>query len=443
MNTVFLNSLKLDGDKVIVKGGNAESGGSSGGGGDVIFRDYDGTILHSFSKDDFLALSTMPKLPSRKGLICQGWNYAIDDAKNYVSKYGILDIGATYITDDGKTRLHIKIAEKGRMTVPLYWSQTVSNGVKIDWGEGAGFGIFTFGGTGNINTTHNYSRPGEYTITLEPVDGCTLGLGHNTSGYCVMGSSEDVAKIYRNMLKEVEIGKNVTSINDFAFYNCFSLASVVIPEGVTSIGGNAFAYCYSLASVVIPEGVTSIDSYAVFSCYSLVSVVIPNSVTIINRNTFNGSNALARLAIPEDVTSIDINIFQNCQALGSVVIPQGVTSIGDYAFQYCYSLASVVIPQSVTSIGSYTFGYCYSLANVVIPQSVTSISNNAFHNCYAMAFYDFRQCKSVPTIGANAFNNIASDCKIIVPDSLYSTWKSATNWSAYASKIVKASEFNG
>jgi hypothetical protein len=103
-----------------------------------------------------------------------------------------------------------------------------------------------------------------------------------------------------------------------------------------------------------------------------------------------------------------------------------------------------VIPDGVTSIGTYVFQNCCSLASVVIPDSVTSIGNYALSSCYGMAYFDFRQCTSVPTLGGtNVFNNIPSDCKIVVPDSLYDTWIAATNWSTHASKIIKASAFNG
>ena len=368
------------------------------GGGSVVsaspkavnFRDYDGTILHSYTKDEFLALKELPPLPTREGLICQEWNYTLEDAKAYVSEYGVLDVGATYITDDGKTRLYITIAAKGRMVVPLMLQQSVSNGVVVDWGDGK---TETFSGTSATILSHTYSNVGDYVIALEVLDGKLTLKG--SSPY---GIFKDSMPVYGNMLQKVEIGNGVTSIGSDAFRSCYSLASVVIPNSVTSIGNYAFVYCYSLASVVIPNSVTSIGKRAFNTCYSLASVVIPNSVT----------------------------------------------SIGDNAFVYCYSLASVVIPSSMTSIGSDAFVYCYSLASVVIPNSVTSIGDNAFDYCGSVAFYDFRTHTSVPTLSnTDAFGSIPSDCKIVVPDALYDEWIAATNWSTYASKIVKASEFNG
>ena len=300
------------------------------------------------------------------------------------------------IIGDGKTYLYIKIAAPGRMEVPLYFSQTIANGVTIDWGDGSA--IQTLSGTGNKNTSHTYADIGEYTISLNPISGCTLGLGHNSSAYCVMGSTGNNGKVYCNMLQAVEIGKNVTSIGAFAFYSCFSLQNIVIPESVISIGDSAFYNCYSLQNIVIPESVISIGNTAFYYCYSLASVEISDSVT----------------------------------------------SIGNGAFYNCHSLASVVIPECMTNIGINMFSNCYSLASIVIPDGVTSINNTAFIRCYGMAFCDFRASKSVPTLSnTNAFTGIPSDCKIVVPDSLYSSWTTATNWSTFASQIVKASEFNG
>ena len=385
---------------------------------DVNFYDYDGTLLHSYSKDEFLALSALPDLPTREGLTCQGWNYTLAKAKGYVTSYGVLDIGATYITDDGKTRLYIKIAANGRMNVPLYFSQTVANGVTIDWGDGSTTQTLT--GTGNKNTTHTYASIDDYIITLKVTSG-TLGLGNGNSAYSVMGSTTNNGKVYCNMLQKAEIGSSVTSIGNSAFKNCSSLSSIVIPSGVTSIENSAFQNCYSLSSIVIPSNVTSIGN-----------------------STFNGCYSLSSIVIPSNVTSIENSAFSYCYSLSSINIPEGVKSIGNSAFDGCYSLSSINIPEGVTSIGNSAFKNCYSLSSIVIPSNVTSIGNNTFSYCTGMSYYDFRASQSVPTLSnTNAFNNIPSDCKIVVPDSLYSSWTTATNWSTYKSKIVKASNFNG
>ena len=55
---------------------------------DVLFYDYDGTLVKSYSKDDFLALTAFPENPSHEGLTAQGWNWSFEGAKSYVTKYG-------------------------------------------------------------------------------------------------------------------------------------------------------------------------------------------------------------------------------------------------------------------------------------------------------------------------------------------------------------------
>ena len=65
-----------------------------------------------------------------------------------------------------------------------------------------------------------------------------------------------------NVGNSVTIPDTVTSIGEYAFYDCTSLTSVTIPDSVTSIGGSAFSGCTSLTSVTIPDSVTSIGSYA-------------------------------------------------------------------------------------------------------------------------------------------------------------------------------------
>ena len=365
-----------------------------------------------------------------------------DTFREYANKINMIGGGSDMpVIGDGKTYLYIKIAERGRMEVPLYFSQTVADGVTIDWGDGSA--TQTLSGTGEVNTSHTYADVGEYTISLNPSSGCTLGLGRNSSSaYSIFGSTVNNGRVYCNMLQAVEIGKNVTSISNSAFRYCSSLASVVIPDGITSIGNNAFNYCHSLANVVIPDSVTSIGVGIFQMCCSLANIVIPQGITSIGNNAFYNCHSLANVVIPDSVTNIGDSAFHQCYSLSSVVIPDSVTRIGDSAFNFCYSLASVVIPDGVTNISANAFNSCYSLSSVVIPDSVTNIDSYAFRYGYGMAFYDFRAATSVPTLSnTNAFQSIPSDCKIVVPDALYDEWIEATNWSSYASYIIKKSDW--
>ena len=240
-------------------------------------------------------------------------------------------------------------------------------------------GVLTISGTGNmknysmqkVNDKYITTAPwGEYYDTIKSV---VIEAGVTSIG--------DYAFYKCSSLASVTIPDSVTSIGERAFCDCSSLASVTIPDSVTSIGSSAFSFCSSLASVTIPDSVTTIGDWAFYNCSSLASVTIPNSVTSIGNSAFYGCSSLASVTIPDSVTSIGDYAFSGCSSLASMTIPDSVTSIGSSAFRGCSSLASVTIPDSVTSIGSSVFEGCISLASVTIPDSVTSIGDYAFYKC--------------------------------------------------------------
>ena len=174
-------------------------------------------------------------------------------------------------------------------------------------------------------------------------------------------------------------------------WNKDQVQSVIINDGVTSIGQDAFYQCTNLTSVTIPISVISIGNYAFQECASLTSITIPDSVTSIGRN-----------------------LFFRCTGLTSVTIGNSVTSIGDYVFNQCKSLTSITIPDSVTSIGISVFGSCGNLTEV-----------------------DFSACTDIPTLNdSTAFSGTPESLVIKVPSDLVDEWKAATNWVAYADKIV-------
>ncbi|TQS83154.1 MAG: hypothetical protein A3Q59_03360 [Methanomethylophilus alvi] len=216
--------------------------------------------------------------------------------------------------------------------------------------------------------------------SFDPLTGTLTISGTGSMDDYDSGYEREAAPWYsfRSDVKMLIIGDDITSVGDFAFYYCTSLASVTIGSGVESIGSCAFCVCISLASVNIPDSVTEIGDYAFSECESLISVNIPSSVTSIECYAFDYCTSLTSVVIPDSVTSIEHHTFSECESLVSVTMPDSVTSIEYGAFRYCTSLTSVTIPESVTYIGDYAFFECTSMTQIVFGTGITEIDSEAF-----------------------------------------------------------------
>lgn len=164
---------------------------------------------------------------------------------------------------------------------------------------------------------------------------------------------------------EYSIPNSVTTIGDYAFYECNSLSDVIIPNSVTTIGNSAFSSCNSLTSIIIPNSVTSIGDDAFYGCSGLTSVTIPNSVTTIGNSAFSGCNSLTSAIIPDSVSIIN-NAFSYCTNLKEITIPNTASEIDTQAFYGCSSLSTIKIPKSITKIGELAFSNCENLVSIEV-----------------------------------------------------------------------------
>lgn len=347
---------------------------------DVNFYDYNGNLLHSYTIEEVATLTALPELPEHEGLICQGWNYSLDDVKGAT---GLMNVGAIYTTDDGTTRVHIEVTSENSVSFTFYWKQTIANGVVVNWGDGSS--TTSSSATGSVSMSHAYTSAGNYTVSFAVMDGCTFSLGQGTNSTQFCGNST----YQKNMVKGVNIGDGSVVVSDRAFYTYYALQNISLSRSVKSIGTYAFYDCRSIQSISIPESITTIGTYA----------------------------------------------FQYCYSLTTVSLSKGITTVGMYLFSNCHSLRNICIPESVTSIANDVFGSCYSIAKISIARSVKSIGSSAFSSMYGCWIYDFSHFTEIPTISSSTFmkNTMLT---IKVPSTLLSSWKAATNWSSYSSYIV-------
>lgn len=194
-------------------------------------------------------------------------------------------------------------------------------------------------------------------------------------------------------------------------YQGYTLMSGIIGDCVTSIGQSAFSFCSGLTSITISDTVTSFENYAFRYCNGLTSIDIPSGVTSIGDGAFDNCTRLTSLDIPSGVTIINNRTFLGCSSLARLDFSDNITSIGDYACASCSTLLGVTIGSGITSIGDYAFTGCTNLTGITI------------------------NATTPPTLENNAVFDNTNNCPIYVPSSSVNTYKAASRWSNYASRI--------
>jgi len=205
----------------------------------------------------------------------------------------------------------------------------------------------------------------------------------------------------RTSIKSVVIKDGVTTLGNYAFYECVALTSITFPKsGLVSIGDEAIRDCTALKSLTLPEGLETIGLIAIAYNPNLERVYIPDSVTRIRNMAFAQCTALKEIDYPASVTEVEGYIFSGCTAVERISLPDGITKIGLGAFEVCEKLTTINIPDTVTYIRSSAFAYCKSLKTITLPQSITKMETDVFNNttsvtveCYADSYAE-NYCKT-------------------------------------------------
>ena len=127
----------------------------------------------------------------------------------------------------------------------------------------------------------------------------------------------------------------------------------------------------------------------------------------------------------------------------TAVMSDGITIIGSNAFADCHSLSSVTIGNYVNTIDSFAFEECPGLSSITFPKSVKTIRYNTLRCEYYTSSLSSIICLGTtpPSIFGSTFSN-TNNCPIFVPDESVNAYKTAANWSTYASRIHAMSDYD-
>lgn len=279
------------------------------------------------------------------------------------------------------------------------------------------------------------------------VDGITYKITNLNPNEVQVGKGENRESSFdKNTTGEIVISSSilapdgnkytVSSIGNYAFYECSKVNSITIPNTVKSIGEYAFyfthiaitipnstetigAYAFmhnNMKAITIPGSVKTIGERAFMHCSELESINIGGSVNEIGSFLFNGCDKLTSIIVDADNNEFDSR--DNCNAIiktstnkliegcQSTIIPNTVETIGTHAFHGCRYLESIAIPKSVLNIEYQAFGYCRNLKSISISSGVSNIESNPFIGCSSL--------KSITVDKDNQYYDSRNGCNAIV-----------------------------
>ncbi len=287
---------------------------------------------------------------------------------------------------------------------------------------------------------------------------------------------------YRHMIKKIVIGKDITTVGNYAFCYCQNNTAVEFEEGskITTIGVLSFFNNPKLTEITLPETVTYISSYALGDCFALTDVYIPQGVSGIYKTAFTNSSkvvlnvskgtysenfakehnvkytardfvyiAIASGSCGENATwemyengelwikgsGAMSNYTSHTQQpwakyrhmIKKIVIGKDITTVGNYAFCYCQNNTAVEFEEGskITTIGVLSFFNNPKLAEVILPETTTYVSSYAFGDCFALTNVYIPQ--GVSGIYKTAFSNSSKVVLNVAKDSFGETFAEEHN----------------
>lgn len=214
-----------------------------------------------------------------------------------------------------------------------------------------------------------------------------------------------------------------------------AISSFSLP-GQSSVGGQALDGCSDMTSCSIPD-LQVIGNRFFADCTSLREVNLPSVTGMQGNFPFSNCTSLETISLPALVSNTAYYAFSNCTALKTVDLPLLKTAAQNM-FEKCTALQSIALP-ALLYLPNDIFSGCSSLARVELP-SCTSINGAAFRGTTESLTTVVLAGDTVATVSGNWATPFNQAINFYVPDSLVSTYKSASGWWILRNEIFPISE---
>ena len=247
-------------------------------------------------------------------------------------------------------------------------------------------GTLTISGSGDMANYSETNRAPWYTEYVEPFLNTDTGV-----------------------ITNVVIGEGITSIGDYAFYECRHITNISIPTTVKRTGAWSFAFCESMQGITFPGYLDSLGDHAFEACTDLETFVSQNGQWLtLGAYVFKNCAGLKSIKL-YSLDLMDDNIgtwFVGCSSLSSITQTSNYyptfNVVGNNFYRYYKNPLNGVVKwenavlikhlsglghdssgciERVPEIGAYAFHDSDTLDSLIFGDYIITISDHAVQDC--------------------------------------------------------------
>lgn len=177
-------------------------------------------------------------------------------------------------------------------------------------------------------------------------------------------------------LNEIDVHKNIKNVAKDAFVG--TAWENAKEDGVLSFGRVLYSYKGNLKNIEIPKGVSIIEDYAFIGNTDLETITFGPDVEEIGLYAFQNCVNLREVNVDDAMGIVSAGAFKGCTALKSIDFSNAtLATIGYESFADCTSLETVGTSETLSEIGDYAFANT-KIKTIKFYKNVNSVTADAF-----------------------------------------------------------------